>query len=279
MKINDFKFTKKTLIITLYVAVFVILALSYGISAMLVEPPPAEEQPLEVKNGLIWDEDGELRFYKNGTPNHAGLIIDDEGYYYYINSSLKAVRNISYYVTINNELLPSDTYYFGADGRMVSEEDRDGFYIDGTKLYYYIDGIMQKGAFEYEGDIYFASNSSGALKTGGYYVYADNSNGLINTDGYYNFGSDGKLLNPPTEDDMKKTGLIRDFDGEVRLYQNGRATYGGLVKDSAGNYYYINSSLIAVRSCSYTISKTNDLLPAGTYNFDKDGKMTDPPKQ
>ena len=80
-----------------------------------------------------------------------------------------------------------------------------------------------------------------------------------------------------TEDDMKKTGLIRDFDGEVRLYKNGRATYGGLIQDSAGNYYYINSSLVAVRNCSYTISKTNGLLPEGTYNFDRDGKMIGSP--
>ena len=199
MKVNNFKFTKKTFIITLYVAVFVILALCYGVSIM------------KTSSGF--------------------------------------------------------------------SEEKNGLYHLGSNTYFYIDGVMQKGAFEYEGNIYFASNSTGALKTGGYYVYADNSNGLINADGYYNFDSDGKLLNPPTEDDMKKTGLIRDFDGEIRLYQNGRATYGGLVKDSAGNYYYVNSSLRAVRSCSYTISKTNDLLPSGTYDFDKDGKMIDPPKQ
>ena len=276
MERKNFKFTKKTLIITLYAAVFVILAASYGISAMLLGPPP-EEIPPDIKNGIIRDEDGELRVYEDGKPIRAGLIMDENGDYYYINSTLKAVRNTSYYVTNNNGLLPQDTYYFGADGRLTPEEERDGFCIDGSKIYYYVNGVLQKGAFEYEGDVYFASRSSGALKTGGYYVYASNSNGLINTDGYYNFGSDGKLLNPPTEDDMKKTGLIRDFDGEVRLYKNGRATYGGLIQDSAGNYYYINSSLIAVRNCSYTISKTNGLLPEGTYNFDRDGKMIGSP--
>ena len=58
----------------------------------------------------------------------------------------------------------------------------------------YIDGVLQKGAFEYDGAIYYASSNNGAIKTGTYYVFAKNGNGLITIDGIYNFGEDGKLI-------------------------------------------------------------------------------------
>jgi hypothetical protein len=72
-----------------------------------------------------------------------------------------------------------------------------------------------------------------------------------------------------------KNGLIKDEDGEVRFYENGVAIYKGLVQDDDGNYYYVNSGKKAVKNCTYSIGdgKTNGLLPAGTYQFDADGKM------
>ena len=39
----------------------------------------------------------------------------------------------------------------------------------------------------------------------------------------------------------------------------------------------VNSSCKVVTNQRYWVSKTNDLLPAGFYNFDVDGKMTDAP--
>ncbi|MBE5869210.1 MAG: hypothetical protein E7293_09730, partial [Lachnospiraceae bacterium] len=48
-----------------------------------------------------------------------------------------------------------------------------------------------------------------------------------------------------------KTGLVLEKDGSVRYYVNGAATRAGLVQDSEGNYYYINSSLKAVKNCTY----------------------------
>ena len=72
-----------------------------------------------------------------------------------------------------------------------------------------------------------------------------------------------------------KNGLCRDADGEIRYYVNGEEIYAGLVKDEEGNYYYINSTLKAVKNCTYGIgaARTNGLLPAGEYSFDADGKM------
>ena len=89
------------------------------------------------------------------------------------------------------------------------------------------------------------------------------------------------MLNPPTfepdEPDVPavKNGLIHDEDGAIRYYVDGVATYAGLVQDGEGNYYYISSSKKAVTNCVYGVSasRSNGLLPAGTYEFGADGKM------
>ena len=73
-----------------------------------------------------------------------------------------------------------------------------------------------------------------------------------------------------------KDGLYRDADGEIRYYDNGFASYAGLILVN-GNYYYIRSNYVAARNCSYAISVNNGLLPLGTYTFDADGKMVNPP--
>jgi len=71
-----------------------------------------------------------------------------------------------------------------------------------------------------------------------------------------------------------KQGLIFDDDGEIRYYVDNVPTYAGLVQDADGNYYYISgSTLTAVKGGKYNVSKTNDLLPAGEYEFDENGKM------
>lgn len=111
MKIKSIKISKKTFIISLYILVFALLIVNYGIYFMFYEP--------EIPNGLVFDKDGEIRYYENGEPIRAGLVQDAEGNYYYINSSLKAVKAQKYYVTLNNDLLPSAEYTFDENGKMV----------------------------------------------------------------------------------------------------------------------------------------------------------------
>ncbi len=111
MEIKKIKMTKKSLIISLYILVFVLLIINYGIYFLFYEP--------EIPNGLVFDKDGEIRYYENGDPIHAGLVQDEEGNYYYINSSLKAVKGQKYYVTLNNGLLPSANYTFDENGKMT----------------------------------------------------------------------------------------------------------------------------------------------------------------
>lgn len=57
---------------------------------------------------------------------------------------------------------------------------------------------------------------------------------------------------------------------------DGVKTYAGLIQID-GDYYYVNSYCKVITNQRYWVSKTNDLLTAGFYNFGADGKMTDAP--
>lgn len=166
-----------------------------------------------IKNGLFHDEDGEIRYYVDGVPTRAGLVKDTDGSYYYINSTLKAVKNCTYTISeaMTNGLLPGGKYSFGADGRMIDPPDQ----TEPTE---------------------------------------------------------------PTDPPEVKNGLVHDEDGEIRYYVDGVPTRAGLVKDTDGSYYYINSTKKAVKNCAYSFSDTmaNGLMPGGTYHFDENGVMTDP---
>ena len=85
----------------------------------------------------------------------------------------------------------------------------------------------------------------------------------------YTFGADGKM--------EIKNGIYREKLGDGNEYlfyyvNNLRHVNTGLVQLDDGNYIYVRSGAnLAVGS--YYVSKTNDLLPKGTYTFGEDGKM------
>jgi glucan-binding YG repeat protein len=71
------------------------------------------------KNGIVLDEDGEIRYYVDGVVQHAGLVQDADGNYYYFGSNGKAKRDCYYGISKTNGLLPPGGYTFGADGKIV----------------------------------------------------------------------------------------------------------------------------------------------------------------
>lgn len=71
-------------------------------------------------NGLREDPDGALRYYVDGVAGYAGLVIGDDHYCYYINSTKKAVRNCTYSIGTakSNGILPAGTYNFDEEGHL-----------------------------------------------------------------------------------------------------------------------------------------------------------------
>ena len=213
--------------------------------------------------GIGIDANGKIRYYVNGKPAYAGLVQDENGDYYYISGSTMAgVVNGSYTVSKSNGLLPTGTYRFGADGKMLQGVVKED---DGTVRYYvngkpYYAGLVR----DTDGSYYYISGSTlkAVTNTTRYITF---TNDLVPA-GNYTFGADGKMTT--------KVGVVKEADGRVRYYENGKAIYAGLVQDTDGSYYYISgSTLCAITNTSRYITFTNGLLPAGTYKFGADGKM------
>ena len=245
------------------------------------------------KQGLVFDKDGEIRYYVDGDPTYAGVVTDGEGNYYYINSSKKAVKNCSYAFgqTKSNGLVVPGTYNFAADGKMIDpvlpepepviptnglviKDNGDVVWlVNGEPTYA---GVVTDG----NGNYYYINSSKKAVKNCSYTFGQSRSNGLV-VPGTYNFAADGKMIDPvlpEPEPVIPTNGLVIKDNGDVVWLVDGEPTYAGVVTDGNGNYYYINSSKKAVKNCSYTIgkSKANNLVEPGTYRFAADGKMISP---
>ena len=98
--------------------------------------------------------------------------------------------------------------------------------------------------------------------------YVSKTNDLM-AKGTYSFDADGKMV--------IKNGIYNEKLGDGKEYlfyyvDNVRQINTGLVQLDDGSYIYVRSGAnLAVGS--YYVSKTNDLLPQGTYTFGADGKM------
>ena len=221
------------------------------------------EGKMVIKSGLV-EENGDLYYYVDGAKTTAGLIKWD-GNYYYIASNLKAVKDAKHYVFADkaNGLKSAGWYWFNADGTMYLEGIREE---NGTK-YYYKDGVKNyAGLIEISGEYYYVKSDCSVVCNRSYYV--TKSNGLMPS-ATYTFDADGKMV--------IKNGIYREKLGDGNEYlfyyvNNVRQVGTGLVQLDDGSYIYVRSGAnLAVGN--YYVSKTNDLLPKGTYTFGEDGKM------
>lgn len=217
------------------------------------------------KNGIL--KDGEdLYYYVDGIKAPAGMIkIGDD--YYYANSKGQLIVNQTYYCSRMNGLMEEGTYAFDAKGKLIQgATDKNGIVKDDDGvLRYYVNGkVTYVGLIEIDGDFYYV-RSSGEVVAGCVY-YITWTHGLKDP-GYYTFDENGKLIGAP------KNGIVKDEDGVLRYYVNGKLTYAGLIEIN-GDYYYVNSKCEVVHDCDYYITWTHDLKPQGRYHFDANGKMT-----
>ena len=216
-------------------------------------------------NGLVFEEDGDIVYYENGVKVAKGLV-EHNGSYYFINSTLKAVKNCEYAFSAksSNGLMPAGNYLFGADGKMIIKE---GLVFESNgDIVYYENGVkVAKGLVEYEGSYYFINSTLKAVKDCEYAFNESAANGLMPA-GKYRFGADGKMI--------IKEGLVFESNGDIVYYENGVKVAKGLVEHN-GSYYFINSTLKAVKDCEYAFNESaaNGLMPAGKYAFGADGKM------
>ena len=234
-------------------------------------------------------------FYLNGNTYYTingmvcnGLYLAEDGYYYYFGSvDYTAVKNTRHWVSYPNDTGFAPAFYsFDEDGRMIidtPDPSKDGIVNEDGELYYYVNGVrFYAGLIQIDGDYYYVNSSCKVVTNQRYWV--SKTNDLLPA-GFYNFDVDGKMTDAPiptpdpdpdpNPDPGVKNGIVSE-DGELYYYVDGVKTYAGLIQID-GNYYYVNSYCKIITNQRYWVSKTNDLLTAGFYNFGADGKMTDAP--
>ena len=239
--------------------------------AMIVDTP-VEPQP--EKNGII-EENGALYYYINGIKQDCGLF-EYEGKYYYSRTGGVLARNCSYFISRTNDLMPAGKYNFDADGAMIADTpvepqpEKNGIIEENGALYYYINGIKQDcGLFEYEGKYYYSRTGGVLARNCSYFISRTND---LMPAGKYNFDADGAMIaDTPVEPQPDKNGLIEE-NGAMYYYINGVKQDIGLF-EYEGKYYYSRTGGALVKDCTYFISRTNNLMPAGKYVFDANGVM------
>ena len=107
----------------------------------------------ELQNGLCWDSDGEIRYYVDGVPTYAGVVLGPDGYYYYINSLKKAVKNSFYTISRTNDLIEPGSYFIDEKGHIVDPliifpEPDELYYLERIYiLLFVIAGFVISGIF------------------------------------------------------------------------------------------------------------------------------------
>ena len=233
-----------------------------------------------LNSGIIEEEAGLKRIVKeNGEVNY---------YYFAVQKNLEEREGLTLSAAVKRSMLngqdcwlhktnglalPEWGYFFDENGIILHDEDtsKNGILKVGEDLFYYVDGIKAPAGMIKIGDDYYYANSKGKLIVNQTY-YCSRMNGLME-EGTYAFDAEGKLIPGATD----KNGIVKDDDGVLRYYVNGKVTYVGLIEID-GDFYYVRSSGEVVTNCVYWITWTHGLKEAGYYTFDESGKLTGTPK-
>ncbi len=199
-----------------------------------VEEGEAPESPYE---NLTRDEDDDFTYEFTGWT-------DGDSNFYALGAELPAVTaDVTYTATF--EATPKPVYEI----------------IDGK---YYIDGMLTKGVglVEFEGDYYYVKLNGAIYKNAELIVPEAKTNGLAPA-GLYSFDADGKMI-PPLN------GIIDGF-----YYESNQIIKGKGLVEVDGDIYFVKQNGSVYKNSSLIVSeaKANGLAPAGTYDFDADGKM------
>ena len=150
----------------------------------------------------------------------------------------------------------------------VSALGKTGFFKEAGSLYYYKDGIVQKGITKIDGEDYFLGEYTGKVQIGFVTssltgdIYYTNQDGIIQKgfvsvdDATYYFDSDGKLVKGITNIDGEDY-FLGEYTGKVQI--------GFVTSSLTGDIYYTNRD--------GKIQKGFVSVDDATYYFDSDGKL------
>ena len=175
---------------------------------------------IEEEAGLkrVVKEDGEVNYYyfavQKNLEERDGLTLSAA-----VKSTVLNGKDCWLHKT-NGLALPEWGYYFDENGVILHDEDtgKNGILKAGEDLFYYVDGIKAPVGMIKIGDDYYYANSKGQLIVNQTY-YCSRMNGLME-EGTYAFDAKGKLIPGATD----KNGIVKDDDGVLRYYVNGKVT-------------------------------------------------------
>lgn len=202
----------------------------------------------------LTEVDGARYYVINGAAKSGWWNIIDEngenGYYFFDRETFRAVDG--------NQNIDGYNYVFSGCKLVRGDFVKDA----GGTHYRWAGEWMCNKWLELDGNKYYLGyGPNGYVQTGIFHIYEYATRYAADENGVWQ---------------EHLTGLF-DYNGETYYCVNGIIQeYPGLVK-IGNDYYYFRSSSTAVKGRTYWITVTNDLLPAGPYTFDADGKMIDPP--
>ena len=153
----------------------------------------------EIVAGEIVAENGGLYYYECGKTAMAGLV-ELDGYYYFADVGGVIVTGRKY-VWKTNGIIPEQSCYFDAEGKMAGLKIVDGekvvgeiIEIDGVRYYYENGAGVRKGIVYIDGYYYFANTDGKLVVNQKFYVWKEAGNGLLADELHYTFDELGRVI-------------------------------------------------------------------------------------
>ena len=232
-------------------------------------------------NGWFTDVNGK-QYYKDGELQKTGWTVIDGNTYYLDTETGYAATGIT--TLIPDGATEEARCVFDANG--VFQKNVIGVYSVGNDTYWLNSGIIEEEAglkrvVKENGEVnyyYFGADGKAYKATAETreYVVAKNNGYALPEGNHYSFDENGVIVHFAG----CPNGIYHDETTDNYYYcVDGVIIANGLMQID-GDYYYARTSTGAfVRNQSYWVSKTNDLLEEGIYNFDNEGRIVFPEEQ
>ena len=232
-------------------------------------------------DGWFTDVNGK-QYYKDGELQKTGWTVIDGNTYYLDTETGYAATGIT--TMVPDGATEEARCVFDAEG--VFQSDVTGVYSVGEDTYWLNSGIIEEEAglkrvVKEDGEVnyyYFGADGKAYKATAETreYVVEKNNGYELPVGNHYPFDENGVIVHFAG----CPNGIYHDETTDNYYYcVDGVVIANGLMQID-GDYYYARTSTGAfVRNQSYWVSKTNNLLEEGIYNFDNEGRIVFPEEQ